>query len=92
MPRFLIELPHENSKKSCDLALNILKRSGSHFLTHADLGCPDDVHVAWLNIDADNRADALRIVPPFYRDKARIIKLQRLSLDNVDKSLKTKHK
>lgn len=88
MPRFMIILPHENSKKACEQALRILKLTGSHFLTHADFGCPDDVHMAWLNIEVDTKEDAMRVVPAFYQHSAKVIELDRFTLDNPNHLLK----
>ena len=92
MQRYLIELAHDDSKKSCELAVQVLKSSGSHFLTHADIGCHDGVHMAWLNVEVNNRKEALMIVPPVFRDKAKVVKLQRFSLERIDKFLKPQHK
>ena len=39
MPRFLIEVEHDATPAACIHAIEVLLRSGSHFLTHADWGC-----------------------------------------------------
>lgn len=91
MNRYLIQVPHEDNKKSCELAVQVLKSSGSHFLTHADLGCHDGIHMAWLNVEVQNREEARMIVPPPYRDSATVIELQRFSLEQIDTSLKSQH-
>lgn len=74
MPRYLVEVPHENSKSSCDLAVQVFKPTGSHFLTNADFGCPDGIHKAWITIRVDSRREALYVVPPPYREKAKVIR------------------
>jgi hypothetical protein len=38
MPRFLIEVIHENRKESCDQAVRAFLATGSHFMTNADWG------------------------------------------------------
>ena len=38
MARFLIEVPHEPELIACARAVEILLKTGSHFLTHADWG------------------------------------------------------
>lgn len=48
MPRFLSEVPHESEVVACARAAKVLPETGSHFLTHADFGCCDDVHKAWI--------------------------------------------
>jgi hypothetical protein len=41
MPRFLIEVQHEEEAVACARAAQVLLRTGSHFLTHAEFGCKD---------------------------------------------------
>lgn len=38
MARYLIEVPHEPERVACVRALEILLKTGSHFVTHADWG------------------------------------------------------
>ena len=85
MPRYLIEIPHEATKKACDSAVNLLKSTGSHFLTHADFGCPDNVHKAWVTVEVDRKEMALMVVPVPYRNKAKITRVTKFSMDKVDK-------
>lgn len=91
MPKFLIEVPHENKKQSCDQAVAIFKQTGSHFLTNADWGCSDNVHKAWIIIDLDKKAHAQKIIPPWFRDKSTVITLHKFALENIDES-KKQHK
>jgi len=72
MTRFLLEVPHDNEPRACARAVEILLRSGSHYLTQAEFGCRDGVHKAWLMVDVDNRDEARRILPPAYRDPATV--------------------
>jgi len=88
MPRYLIEVPHKNTKKECDLAIKVFRETGSHFITHADFGCPDNVHKAWLNINVHDREDARRVVPRPYRESAKIIRVKRLNTNKVERLLK----
>jgi hypothetical protein len=75
MARFLIEVPHEEDPIACARAIKILFDSGSHFFTHADFGCRDHVHKAWITVDLDSREEARAIVPPAYRAQATIVEL-----------------
>ena len=75
MNRFLIEVPHGADKKSCDQAVQIFLQTGSHFLTHADWGCYDGEHKAWMIVDVDKKDDARNIVPPLFRSTAKITQL-----------------
>ena len=58
MTRFLIEVPHENKKETCDRAVRIFMETGSHFMTNAEWGCGDDVHKAWFIVDMDSKDEA----------------------------------
>lgn len=91
MSRFLIEVPHQNKKRECLRAVDVFKRTGSHFLTNADWGCSDDIHKAWIIIELDSKEEALNIVPPWYREKALVITLNKFALEKIDEEIK-KHK
>lgn len=84
MPKYLIEVSHEAKKSACVQAVNAFYRTGSHFLTHADFGCPDDEHKAWITVEVDTKEDAMRIVPPEFRRDTRVITLQSFDAENVD--------
>ena len=43
MARFLVEVPHEAEEKACALAIQLLLRTGSHYLTNAEWGCMDRI-------------------------------------------------
>ena len=62
MANFLIEVPHEKNKMACVQAMRIFVESGSHFLAHADWGCSDDEHKAWMIVDVETREQAMQIV------------------------------
>jgi hypothetical protein len=88
MPRFLIELDHEAETVACARAVQLLQQTGSHFLTNADYGCHDGVHKAWFIIEAENRGEARTVLPPVVRDQARIVGLNKFSMDEIDELLK----
>lgn len=87
MARFLIEVPHGAEAKECALAVKVLLSSGSHYLTNAEFGCLDDDHKAWIIIEADSKDEARFIIPPAYRSRAKIVKLNKFSLAEIDKFL-----
>jgi hypothetical protein len=87
MARFLIEVPHEAKKLECALAVKILLSSGSHYLTHADFGCLDGDHKAWVIIEAESKEDARFIVPSVFRPRAKIVQLNRFSLSEIEELL-----
>jgi hypothetical protein len=88
MARFLIEVPHEAEPRACALAIQLLLQTGSHYLTHVEYGCFDGVHTGWLIVDVDNREEARRILPPVYRARAKIVKLAKFSLEEIDEILR----
>ena len=87
MARFLIKVPHEAKKQECALAVKILLSSGSHYLTHADFGCLDGDHKAWVIIEADSKEEARFIVPSVFRPRAKIVQLNRFSLSEIEEML-----
>jgi hypothetical protein len=84
MPRFLIEVPHEDSIVVCLRAVDVFLRSGSHFLTHADWGCKDGNHKAWLVVDVESRDEAANIIPPMFRAQAKIVQLNAFTLAEIE--------
>lgn len=90
MPRFLIEVPHGDTTAACVQAIDVFLRTGSHYLTHADWGCLDGVHKAWLIADVETRGEALNIVPADYRAQATIVQLNAFTMEHLQK-LHRKH-
>jgi hypothetical protein len=87
MSKYLIEVPHEADRIECYRAVQILLSTGNHFLTNADWGCHDHVHMAWFFAEVDSKEEALRIVPPFYREKTKVTLLNKFNLREVDEIL-----
>ena len=83
MPRYLIELTHEDEHSACVRALQALERHGSHLVTHADWGCKAGVHCGWLIVDVDTQAEAQMMVPPEFRSDARIVELNRYTREEI---------
>lgn len=84
MSQFLLEVPHEENVASCEKAIRILLSTGSHFLTHAQFGCHDGVHKAWIIVDMDSKEEARAIIPTEYRNESTVVQLVQFSLDNLD--------
>ena len=72
MAKYLVEVPHGADKASCVLAVKIFLQTGSHFLTHADWGCLDGEHKAWIIADVASKDEANYILPPAFRSSAKI--------------------
>ena len=88
MARFFIEVPHEADKISCLHAVHTLLSTGSHFLTHADFGCYDGEHKAWIIVDVESKDAARAILPTEFRTTAKIVGLNKFSLDEINEMLK----
>lgn len=84
MSRFLIEVPHGPAVTECNRAIEVFLRTGSHFLTRADWGCPDGEHKAWLIVDVETKDEARSIVPPDYRPQARVVQLRTYTLRDLE--------
>jgi hypothetical protein len=87
MPRYLIEVPHEAEELACARVIRTFLETGSHYLTHADWGCEDGDHKAWLIVEAADREEARWIVPPPFRSSARVVMLSRFSMDEIDEMI-----
>jgi len=88
MARFLIEVPHEPELVACARAIEILLKTGSHFLTHADWGCSDGEHKAWIIAEVAGKEEARGILPPSMRSQAKIVELNYFTLEKIDAILR----
>jgi len=88
MSKFLIEVPHDADALACARVAQVFLASGSHFLTNAEWGCIDGVHVAWMIVDVGSKAEARRILPPAFRDQARIVHVTRFKLAAVEETIR----
>ncbi len=84
MPRYLIEVPHEEEIVACAKVIKVFLETGSHFLTNAEWGCEDGEHKAWIMVDADNRNDARAVVPHAFRSEAKVTQLTTFTLDQIE--------
>jgi len=75
MNKYFIEVPHGADKQSCKQAIRVFLETGSHFLSHAEWGCLDAEHKAWILVDTESKEEARNIISPAYRDSAKIIQL-----------------
>jgi hypothetical protein len=91
MSKFLIEVPHGEDQLSCIRAIQIFLTSGSHFLTHADWGCKDGVHKAWLIVDVENKEAARQILPSSYRSEAKIVSLNQFTREEMEGAFRKYH-
>jgi hypothetical protein len=87
MARFLIEVPHDAELVACARVIEIFLKTGSHYLTHADWGCKDGDHKAWIIADVDNREEARSIVPAAMRSEAKIVQLEKFDMKEIEEIL-----
>ena len=87
MARFLIEVPHDAKEVECARTVQIFLTTGSHFLKNADWGCTDGEHKAWMIVDIGSKEEARSILPPPYRSQAKIIGLNKFTMEEIDEIL-----
>jgi hypothetical protein len=83
LPRFLVEVPHDSDRVECTRVVRVFLSTGSHFLMNAEWGCKDGVHSAIMIVEVDGKAEARAIVPPPFRDHARIVGLNRFTMEEM---------
>jgi hypothetical protein len=88
MARFLIEVPHDASIAACARTVEVFLSTGSHFLTHADWGCRDGDHRAWIVLDVDSREEARKVIPPIFQAQAKIIQLNSFTMRDIEGALR----
>jgi len=88
MGRFLIEVPHDAEMLACARVVEMFLKTGSHFLTHADWGCRDGNHKARIIAEVDSKEEARRILPPAFRAQAKIVSLNKFTMEEIDDILR----
>ncbi len=84
MQRFLVEVDHPAERVACLRAVREILEMGSHFVTHAEWGCYDGVHTGWIIVEAENHDEARLVLPPRDRPLARVVRLNRFRIDEID--------
>ena len=79
MDRYLVTIPH--TMEDCLRVLQQIEAIGT--ITHFDWGCKDGDHTGWAVIEADNKAEAMMVVPTIQRSKAQVIKLTRFNPEEI---------
>ena len=88
MTKFLIEVPHPDDELGCARSIQVFLQSSSHYLTHADYGCEDGEHCAWMIVEVADKEEAKLIVPPAYRSEAKVVELSRFSTDDIEETIR----
>jgi len=87
MSKFLIEVPHSDDQAECLRVVHIFLSTGSHFLSNAEWGCMDGEHKAWMMVDVDSKEDARSILPPAFRNQAKITRITKFTLDQIEEEM-----
>ena len=88
MAKFFIEVPHEAEELACARVVQIFLKTGSHFLTHAEWGCMDGEHKAWLIVEVESKEEARFILPPAFRSQAKIVRLNYFTMEEIEEILR----
>jgi hypothetical protein len=89
MPRFFIEVPHEDGYQACLDAIRVFMETGSHWLRQADWGCEDGEHAAWIIVEAETKEEASHVVPPRFRADAKVVQLNKFTPEQVQEMMTT---
>jgi hypothetical protein len=81
MARYIIQDSHEVA--DCLKLLDAFMHAGAHYLTNAEWGCQDGDHTAWIVVEASSDNEARNMVPPVIRDRARLVRLNRFSPEQI---------
>jgi hypothetical protein len=88
MKKYLMEVSHSADRIECLRAVEVFLNSGSHFLSHADWGCFDGEHKAWLVVEAESKEELMQVVPPSYRDSTKIVELNKFNIHEIEDQIK----
>ena len=92
MARFFIEVPHEKDPGECARAVQYFLNTGSHFMTHADWGCSDGVHKAFIIVEAESKDEARGLVPRVFQSRASVVRLNKFTMEEIDEVLRRERK
>lgn len=84
MPRYHVAVPHGKNKQDCIQAVYAFMHSASHFIANSDWGCEDDVHKAWVIVEADDKDEVRMMLPPDFRKDAEITRLAKYERQKID--------
>jgi hypothetical protein len=59
-------------------------------MTHADWGCRDGEHKAWIVVELESKDEARAILPPLFRDEAKIVALNKFTMADLER-IKEEH-
>lgn len=81
MERYYVESKH--TPEECLRALDEILAKGPDALSRVDWGCMAGDHTGYSIVEARSEADALATVPAFLRGKARAVRLNRFTPEQI---------
>lgn len=81
MARYLIESPH--TTEECLRALDEILVRGPGALAKYDFGCMSGDHTGYCIVEAGSESEAKETVPTFLRGKARIVKVDKFTPEQI---------
>ncbi|MGE5189433.1 MAG: hypothetical protein ACM3NF_05195 [Gemmatimonadota bacterium] len=81
MEKYFVESKH--TPEECLRALDEILAKGPKVLSSVEWGCMAGDHTGYSIVEARSEADALANVPTFLRGKARVVKLNRFTPEQI---------
>jgi hypothetical protein len=81
MARYLVDVPH--TAEDCTAELDSVVSFSHELFGRFDWGCKADEHVGWAVVEAQDTATVRSLLPMVMRGKARIVSLNKFTLDDV---------
>ncbi len=82
---YLIEARH--SPEECVQAMDEALARGPGFLAQFDWGCVAGEHTGWATVQAESESQAREMVPAVARDKARVVRVDKVTPDHINAML-----
>jgi hypothetical protein len=79
--RYVILSPH--TREECLRALDEILANGPDALARYEWGCMDGDHTGYAIVEAGSKGEAAATVPAFLRGKARVVKLNRFTQEQI---------
>ena len=86
MTKFIVESPH--TEEECLGAMDEMLAMGPDVLDQYHFGCMSGEHTGWAMVDAESESEALEIVPGSIRGKARAVKVEKFTPEQIKAKLR----
>jgi len=81
MGRYFVESPH--TAQECLRALDEILSKGPEILEKYEWGCMAGDHTGYAIVEAPSESDARETIPAFLRGKARVVKMNRFTPEQI---------